>query len=129
MTSPVRRRCGCRDEKGKQYGANCPQLKSDPKHGSWSYYLSHGTDPRTGQRRQFRKAGFARKGDAQTALAKLRASLDSGTYVEPSKITLAEYAGKWLKRRQTTGTGLKATTAANYKRYVEQDMCRPSWAR
>jgi integrase len=60
--------------------------------------------------------------DAQTALAKLKTSLDSGTYVEPSKITLAEYAGEWLKRRQATGTGLKATTAANYKRYVEQDI-------
>jgi integrase len=122
MSNSVYRRCDCRDEKGKQYWAKCPQLKSDPKHGSWAYYLSHGTDPRTGQRRQFRKAGFARKGDAQTALAKLRASLDSGTYVEPSKITLGEYASQWLKRRQATGKGLKATTLSGYTRYVEADI-------
>jgi hypothetical protein len=49
-------RCGCRDETGRQYGKDCPKLKSDPKHGSWGYYLSHGSEPEIGQRRQFRKA-------------------------------------------------------------------------
>jgi hypothetical protein len=52
------RRCGCRDRNGRQYGRQCPKLKNDPKHGTWGYYLSHGSDPTTGQRRQFRKAGF-----------------------------------------------------------------------
>ena len=48
--------------------------------------------------------------------------MDSNTYVEPSKITLGEYARQWLQRRKATGKGLKATTAANYRRYVEQDI-------
>src|SRR4051812_43352115 len=103
MSSSGHRRGGCRGANGKQHGASCTQL-ADPKHGSWSYLLSYGSEPDTKRpgkrrRRQFRKMGFTTKGAAQSALAKLRASLDGGTYVEPSKTTLAEYAGKWLKRR------------------------------
>ena len=41
---------------------------------------------------------------------------------EPSEETLAQYAPKALKRRRTTGSGLKATTAAIYERYVRQDI-------
>jgi hypothetical protein len=40
------RRCGCRDENGRQLGKACPKLRSDPKHGTCGYYLSHGSDPR-----------------------------------------------------------------------------------
>jgi integrase len=128
VSAPVYRRCGCRDEKtGRQLGGSCPELKSDPKHGLWAYYLSGGTEadpnqPGRRRRRQFRKGGFKTKGEAQKALTRLRASLDAGTYTEPSKITLAEYARQWLQRRKTTGKGLKPTTAANYQRYVEQDI-------
>jgi integrase len=128
VSTPVFRRCGCRNEKGKQYSNEdpCPRM-ADPKHGSWGYFLSYGSEPdpknpRKRLRRQFRKMGFPTKQKAQSALAKLRAQLDDNVYVEPSKITLAEYARQWLKRRQTTGKGLKPTTAANYQRYVEQDI-------
>jgi integrase len=55
-------------------------------------------------------------------LTKLKASLDTGTYTEPSKKTLAEYAPEILARRQTTGSGLKPTTAATYARYIRQDI-------
>jgi integrase len=66
--------------------------------------------------------GFPNKKAAQTALATLRASLDTGTYTEPAKVTLGEYAKQWLVRRQTTGKGLRETTASNYRRHVEQDI-------
>jgi len=122
MSQHLTRRCGCRDESGRQLGKSCPKIKSDPKHGTWGYYLSHGSDPRTKQRRQFRKGGYATKGAAASALAKLKASLDAGTYTEPSKKTLAEYAPEILARRQTTGSGLKPTTAANYARYIRKDI-------
>lgn len=127
MSKSVYRRCGCRGKDGKQLGGSCPELKSDPRHGLWAYYLSGGTEtdpnqPGRQRRRQFRKGGFKTKGDAQKALTKLRASLDNNTYVEPSKITLGEYARQWLQRRKATGKGLKATTAANYRRYVERDI-------
>ena len=76
-----------------------PQAGTDPKHGTWGYYLSHGTDPKTGQRRQFRKAGLATKREALSALAELRLA-GHGTYVKPTALTLGAYAVEWLPRRQ-----------------------------
>jgi hypothetical protein len=67
-------------------------LASDAKHGTWGYEFRH-------QGRKHRKHGFATKREAQQAATKLRASLDAGTYVEPSKRTLAEYAPEALARR------------------------------
>jgi integrase len=127
MSTSVYRRCGCRDANGKQYGADCPQLADDPKHGSWAYYMSAGTEadpqrPGKRRRRQFREFGFPSKRAAQSKLAELRASLDRGTYTPPSKLTLAAYAAQWLPRRQATGIGLKASTAAGYRRYIETDI-------
>ena len=122
MSQQLYRRCGCRDENGRQYGNHCPELKTDPKHGTWGYYLSHGSDPKTKKRRQYREAGFKTKGAAASAVAELKTRLDKGTYTEPSKKTLAEYAPEALQRRRITGSGLKATTAANYDRYVRQDI-------
>jgi hypothetical protein len=39
MSNSVYRRCGCRDANGNQYGARrpCPELVSDPKHGTWGF--------------------------------------------------------------------------------------------
>jgi hypothetical protein len=119
MSQYLYRRCGCRDEDGKQLGGHCPKLEADRKHGTWGYYYSHSQNK---TRRQYRKAGFATKREADTALTELKSSLGRGTYVEPSKKTLAEYAPEILLRRQTTGDGLKPTTVAPYRRYVERDI-------
>ena len=127
MSNSVYRRCGCRGADGKQLGNKCPKLKSDPKHGTWAYLLSYRSEPDPKnpgkrRRRQPRKAGFKTKGEAQKALTKLRASLDTGTYTEPSKVLLGDYARQWLSRRQVTGSGLKATTLSEYQRYIENDI-------
>jgi hypothetical protein len=55
-------------------------------------------------------------------VAKLKASLDTGTYAESSKKTLAEIRPEILSRRQMRGSGLKPATMATYQRYVEQDI-------
>jgi integrase len=115
VSQSISRRCGCRDESGRQLGKNCRKLASDAKHGTWTYeFRASG--------RKYRKGGFATKREAQQAATKLRASLDAGTYVEPSKKTLAEYAPGALKRAQVTGNGLRDTTMANYERYVHKDI-------
>jgi integrase len=113
------RRCGCRGRDGKQLGPNCPKLKSDSRHGSYGYYLSAGVDPRTQQRRQFRKAGFPTRKAAQSALAKLKASLDGGSYVEPTRKVLAIYAQEVLARWQNR---LRDNTLASYGRYIKNDI-------
>jgi hypothetical protein len=113
------------DENDKQYGAHCPKLKTDPKHGTWAYYLSHGSDPKTKQRVQFRKAGHATRREAASAAAELKTKLDTNSYVKPTNVTLGEYAQEWLPRRESTGKGLRATTLAGYRYYIAEDI-RPS---
>jgi integrase len=124
MANDVYRRCGCRDENGKQLGNNCPQL-SDSKHGTWGYYVNAGKDPRTGKRLQHRKTGFPTRKAAQTARNEVAAKVDKGTFVAPTKESFAEYLDKWLPRRANTGEGLKPTTLANYERYIRNDI-KPS---
>jgi Recombination endonuclease VII/Arm DNA-binding domain len=82
------RRCGCRDENGKQYARSCPKLASDPKHGSWAFYLSAGHNPKTGKRRQYSKTGFPTKQAAQAALVNLRIELSSRTVTNKKYPTL-----------------------------------------
>lgn len=116
----VYRRCGCRDADGKTLGAQCPKLKSDPKHGTWTYYLAAGADPQTGRRRQIRKTGYPTKKAAQQARNEAAAALDKDGYREPSKQTVGEYLTAWLPRRQRNG--LKETTAVQYGRYIAADI-------
>jgi integrase len=121
VANDLYRRCGCRDENGKQLGNNCPQL-SDSKHGTWGYYVNAGKDPRTGNRLQHRKTGFPTKKAAQTARNEVAAKVDKGTFVAPTKESFAEFLDTWLPRRATTGEGLKPTTYSTYERYIRNDI-------
>jgi integrase len=98
-------------------GAKCPELAADAKHGSWGFYFRC-------DGRQHRKHGFTSKRAAQSAEAKLRTQLDAGTFVEPSKKTVGEYAAEVIERGRANGLW-KPTTLVGYRRYVEQDI-RPS---
>ncbi|MFJ7912987.1 hypothetical protein [Kitasatospora sp. NPDC096204] len=43
----VYRRCGCRDQGGKQLGAHCPELATDPNHGTWTFSFDLPSPPPT----------------------------------------------------------------------------------
>lgn len=129
MANDIVRRCGCRDDSGKQYGARCPKLVSDPKHGTWGYYVAGGTDPVTGKRVQHRKAGFNTKRAAQEARNKVAVKVDQGTYVPPTKEQYGEYLDKWLPIHAKTGKGIKPTTMENYARYIRNDIKSSALAR
>jgi hypothetical protein len=120
------RRCGCRDENGRQRGAKCPKLAADGKHGRWFYRFSAGTeiDPKTGKpkRRQIGDGPFETKKAALNAEAEARDKVAKRKYVRPQNTTLGEYAVKWLERRRRSGSGLRETTAKNYERYIRQDI-------
>ena len=83
MSQHLYRRCGCRDENGHQLARSCPRLDSDPKHGSWAYYYSNGSDPRTKKRRQYAKAGFPTKKAADAALTELKHQLEPAPTSSP----------------------------------------------
>lgn len=72
-------------------------------------------DPVTGKRRQKWVSGFARKADAEKARVKLLSELDDGSYVEPSKVTLAAYLTEWLG----TLHNVRPTTLDSYTRWIE----------
>ncbi|WIY83018.1 tyrosine-type recombinase/integrase [Propionimicrobium sp. PCR01-08-3] len=135
MANGLYRRCGCRDENGRQYGnlpqkpsaeqrANaCPKMLTDPKHGRWSYRVSNGYDPQTGKRRVINGRSYPTLKQAQTALNADRVAKDQGRLRKPSETTLAAYAPIWLERRTTMGARpLKATTAAQYRAYLVNDI-------
>lgn len=66
------------------------------KGGTWYVRVYLGPDPTTGKRRyKAYKAGKTKK-EAEALLAKLIAEIEQGTYVAPSKATLAEWLRRWL---------------------------------
>ena len=70
----ITRRCTCRNpETGLLYGVNCPQLKKKG-HATWS--IRQELNPTiNGERRMFRRRGYATAEDAQAALDLVRALL------------------------------------------------------
>jgi hypothetical protein len=58
---------------------------------------------------QQRKKSFAKKGDADRFAATVEADKARGTYIEPSKIAVAEYARKWAESRPHRPTTARRT--------------------
>lgn len=117
----VWRACGCRGTDGKQLGEHCPQLTSDPKHGTWRYRVSGGKDPRTGKRRQVFKAGFLTRQAAEKARNKVRSELDTGSYRDDDKMTLAAWLDQWIDKKEVGGN-LRPSTLRMYRAYIRYDI-------
>jgi integrase len=77
---------------------------------SWYYVieLGKGLD---GKRKQKKKRGFKTKKEAQKALNEAIHALNTGTYIEPSKMLLGEYLEDWLENKRIQ---VKEST---YKKY------------
>lgn len=65
------------------------------KDGRWEGRFSPGVDPLTGKRR-YKSVYGATQAEARKKLAKAVAEIDEGTFLDPSKITVDEWAEKWL---------------------------------
>jgi integrase len=64
---------------------------------SYTIVLNLGIDPQTGKRKQQWVSIRGTKKDAEKRLAELLHQLDAGTFMRPTKTTLAEYLERWLK--------------------------------
>ena len=62
---------------------------------SWAVVLDLGRDA-SGKRRQKWHTVRGSKKDAQRDLARLLHEINTGAYVEPSRMTLGEYLDRWL---------------------------------
>ncbi|WP_083419935.1 tyrosine-type recombinase/integrase [Pseudofrankia sp. BMG5.36] len=115
MEIQTEKRCGCRDpETGKQFGKQCPKLRSRKPHGKWSWRLEVPEElvPLVG-RTQLRGSGFATKDaaekDAGDQLARVRAGQQHvGT------LTVGEYLDQWLESKRR----LRPTARSGYEIHI-----------
>ncbi len=112
MAGSFFRRCGCRDEKGKQLGAKCPKL-GNKGHGVWAFAVDLPPGP-DGKRRQHRRGGFSTKKEAEKAAEKITGRASNGQVVD-DKQTVAEWLNTWLASKRN----LRATTARSYTAHIE----------
>lgn len=124
MKGRVWRRCGCRDEHGKQYSADhpCPKL-GDKGHGSWAYRVALGRDPGTGKRLTEYRQGFTTKRAAEAELVKVITEHTAGQHRHDGRQTVGDYLTRWIAEKVADGE-LRASTAHTYQRYVALDLSR-----
>ena len=79
---------------------------------SWEIKFDLGTDPVTGKRLTRYHSFKGTKREAQVELVRLKAGADRGEYVDPSKLTLAEFLDRW---EAWVATQVSAKTLERYK--------------
>jgi integrase len=88
--------------------------------GSWQLKFDLGRDPVTGKRKSKFVTFRDNKRQAQAELTRLLAQRDAGSYVDPTKMTLAEYLNHWLAADVERRVGKR--TAARYREIVERNI-------
>src|SRR5215207_2119831 len=84
---------------------------------TYSVIIEMGKDPDTGKRRQKWHTGYRNKKEAERALVELLGTVQQGTYVEPSKLTLVRFLrDEWLPAKQAQ---LRPTTYEAYRMNCE----------
>ena len=87
---------------------------------SYSIAISLGKDSTTGKYKYQWVSVKGTKKDAEKRLSELIHQLDSGTFIKPSKITLAEYLERWL--REYAWANLAPRTAEGYELIVRRHL-------
>ena len=72
---------------------------------SWELKFDLGTDPLTGKRLTRYHSFKGTKREAEAELVRLKAGADRGEYVDPSKLTLAEFLDRWETWASTQVSG------------------------
>jgi integrase len=113
------KRCGCRDEAGRQLGKACPKLGSR-KHGSWFYVLE--LPQINGKRQQLRRGGFRVQREAEAALANEIARLCSGSApgLADRRLTVSAHLDMWLAGK----VKLRPSTRTSYEQHI-RDYLKP----
>ncbi len=90
----------------------------------WAVVVDVGRDA-NGKRVRKWHSGFDRKRDAEAARIEILSKMASGRYVAPSKITVGEYAHRWLDQRKNLAETTKATYRFELKRITDVLGPRP----
>jgi integrase len=120
MRGSVRKRCQCRDAEGRRV-RNCRK-----SHGSWFFVVDAGDDPVTHKRRQITRSGFRTRDEADEAMTKELAALDSGIWTDDQGLTLGAWLDQWLDEfgNRVESKGRSPKTLADYRSDVE-NVWRP----
>jgi integrase len=114
VNDSIYKRCKCRDDDGKERGADCPDLKRrdgawNPRHGTWYFALELPPGPGGKRRPRLRRGGFATREAAEAARDQAKEKLRHGA--DPAvRVTMEKYLADWLAGR----VDLKPTTRHNY---------------
>lgn len=84
---------------------------------TWRISVELDRDPRTGARRRRWETVHGTKREAEARLAELIREVETGTAVDPSRITVAEWLRRWLDQHRQR---VRATTAARYAQVVDR---------
>ena len=85
---------------------------------SWRLKWDLGRDPITGARRPRQKTVRGTKREAEAELARVLGSIQTGTYVDPTKITVGELLAKW--RDDVAAVQVSAKTLERYTEHVDR---------
>ena len=87
---------------------------------SWAIVIDLGRDPATNKRRQQWTSVKGTKRDAQRRLTELLRRYDTGTWMEPSRITVAEFLERWIQDYAEPNVG--PTTLRRYGSVVRNHL-------
>lgn len=116
----VAKRCSCGSfwTNGRQSCRRC----GSARFASWGFYVD--THPRGAtQRRKTVRSGFPTKDAAERELLRLLGAVQTGTFTQPSKLTLERYLCPWLDGK----THLRPTTRDTYAILIERYICNPNY--
>ena len=87
--------------------------RSKVRKDSWTVQVYMGVDAETGKKRYHSETVKGAKYQAQRRLTELLHQMDTGTFVEPSKLTVGEYLRQWL--RDYAETHVRQRTLEGYR--------------
>lgn len=105
-------KCGVRLPKGERR-CKCGHGKT-----SWAFRIDLASAP--GMPREMKwQSGFKTERAAQDELDKIRNAKKEGTYVEPTKLTLAEYLDQWLQAPRNWSANCRRDYEGSVERFIK----------
>ena len=89
--------------------------------GTWELKFDAGRDDKTGKRLTRFHSFRGTKREAQVKLAELISSISAGSYVEPTKVTVAEFVRSRVDQWEAAGN-ISARTAQRYRQLIENQI-------
>ena len=87
---------------------------------SWAVIVDLPRDPQTHKRHQQWHTAHGTKKDAERALRELLHSLDTGSYIDPTKLTVGQYLSQWLESYAMVNTSPR--TAEGYQMIIRRHL-------